>query len=117
MGWHFLGQWKARRGQKLTQDRRYLGSNQEGHSTLSLYTNEIRDYIRSRDWPKGLVMDVREYDQPAPHLKFVFFRDNWLTFTYDDQMKIHSIVKEVMHKLWGEGVPAYADKMESVHGQ
>lgn len=81
---------------------------------MSLYTNEIRDYIKTRDWPKGLVMDIYENDEPAPHLNIIFFRDNWLTFNFEDQMKITSTVKEIMEKLWSDGVPTYVGKMESV---
>lgn len=78
----------------------------------SLYTPEIREFVRSRDWPKGLVMDVVEYET---HLGFRFYRDNFIQFDGEQQRKIASIVKEVMEKIRGLGIPAYMEKMESVH--
>lgn len=79
----------------------------------TLYTPEIKQFIHTRDWPKGLIMDVYEQDEPAPHLNIIFFRDNWIKFSFEDQMKITSIVKEIMAKLWAEGIPTYTGKMES----
>lgn len=78
----------------------------------TLYTPEIQNFIRTRDWPKGLIMDVYEQDDPLPYLNIIFFRDNWITFSFEDQMKITSIVKEIMAKLWGMGIPTYTGKME-----
>jgi hypothetical protein len=83
---------------------------------MSLYTPEVREYIRSRDWPKGLVMDVYENDDPAPHLNIIFFRDNWLTLSGEQQLQVTQIVKEVMAKLWGKGIPTYTGKMEASNG-
>jgi len=79
----------------------------------SLYTNEVRQFIISRDWPKGLTFEVYEAIEPAPHLNILFFRDNWLTLDFSDQEKIVGIVKEIMAKLWGDGIPTYVGKMES----
>lgn len=81
---------------------------------MSLYTREVQEFIRTRDWPKGLEMSIYEADEPAPHLNIIFFRDNWVTFSFEDQMKITSTVKEVMAKLWGDGIPIYTGKMEKV---
>lgn len=82
--------------------------------TGSLYTPEVREYIFSRNWPKGLVMDIYEDDEPAPHLNIVFFRDNWITLTFDQQQRVVETVKEIMAKLWADGIPTYTGKMESV---
>lgn len=79
----------------------------------SLYTNAMRDFIHSRDWPKGLYFEVREAVEPEPHLNLIFFRDNWLTLDVEAQMTVASIVKEVMDALWNMGVPTYVGKMES----
>lgn len=81
-----------------------------------LYTPEIKNYIWTRDWPKGLILEVEELSEPAPHLKIIFFRDNWMTLSYENQMKVHSTTKEVMHKLWNDGIPTYAEKEESAYG-
>lgn len=83
----------------------------------SLYTPEIREFIYRQPWPQGLIMDIYEDNEPAPHLNIVFFRDNWLTLEADDHLKITAIVKDVMSRLWSDGIPTYVGKMESaVHG-
>ena len=79
---------------------------------VSLYTKEVREFFLSRDWPKGIVVDVRENDEPEPHLNLIFFRDNWLTLGVREQIQATNIVKEIMDKLWGDGVPTYVGKME-----
>lgn len=77
----------------------------------TLYTPEIREFVRSRPWPKGLIMNVVE--QPT-HLEFVFFRDNFITFDSDQQRQVAAVVKEVMEKIRGLGIPCYMEKMERV---
>lgn len=85
----------------------------------SLYTDEIRRYIFTRDWPKDKAgnyrvrVDILEAYDPEPHLNLIFFRDNWLTLTFEEQAQATSIVKEIMFKLWNDGVPIYTGKMES----
>lgn len=80
--------------------------------TNSLYTDDIKNFIRTRPWPKGLVLEVREFDEPAPHLKLILFRDNWLTLSRDDHYRVVSIVKEVMGTVNKKGVPIFLDKLE-----
>lgn len=80
---------------------------------MSLYSQEVREFIHTRDWPSGLRFDIRESEDPAPHLNIVFFRDNWLTLTFEDQMKTTGIVKEVMFRLHGDGIPTYVGKIDS----
>lgn len=79
--------------------------------TNTLYQPDIKEFVRSREWPKGLIMDVVEYDH---HLGFRFYRDNFIQFDMDDQMKIASTVKEVMEKIRNLGIPCYMEKMERV---
>jgi hypothetical protein len=83
-----------------------------GTSDTSLYTQEVRQFIRTRDWPKGLILDVFEADEPSPHLNIIFYRDNWLTLEFAQQQQVVTIVQEVMAKLWGDGIPTYVGKME-----
>jgi hypothetical protein len=78
----------------------------------TLYSNEVRSFINSRDWPKGLLLEVRENDFPQQHLNIVFFRHNWLTLTAEDQIRTTEIVREVIAKLWADGIPTYTGKME-----
>lgn len=77
----------------------------------TLYTLEIKEFVRSRDWPSGLIMDVIEYET---HLGFRFFRDNFIQFDGEAQRQIASTVKEVMEKIRGLGIPCYMEKMERV---
>jgi hypothetical protein len=78
----------------------------------SLYSREVREFFRTRDWPSGLIWRVYENDEPAPHLNLVFFRDNWITLTFQAQLKTTEIVKEIMHKMETEGIPTFVGKME-----
>lgn len=77
----------------------------------SLYTREIRELVFSRDWPKGLIVDIIEYDT---HLGFRFYRDNFIQFDGEEQRQIASSVKQVMETIRGMGVPCYMEKMERV---
>lgn len=77
----------------------------------TLYTHEIKTFVRSRNWPSGLIMDVVEYET---HLGFRFYRDNFIQFDGDAQRQIASVVKEVMEKIRGLGIPCYMEKMERV---
>lgn len=77
----------------------------------TLYTPEIRRFVRTRNWPKGLVVDVIEYEE---YLAFRFYRDNFIQFDGETQRHIASIVKEVMEKIRGLGIPCYMEKMEKV---
>ncbi len=78
---------------------------------MTLYTPEVRNFIRTRAWPKGLVMDVIEYDY---HLGLRFYRDNFITFDGEEQRQIASMVKETMEKIRGMGIPIYMEKLERV---
>lgn len=78
----------------------------------SLYSDEIRNFIRTRRWPRGLAWEVVEYDT---HLGFRMFRDNFNSFSGEDKWHIAMMVKEVMEKIRGDGIPIYMEKMESVY--
>lgn len=78
----------------------------------SLYTPAVREFIHSHNWPKSVIWEIRENYEPAPHLSIIFFRDNWLTLTVEEQLQVTSIVKEIMAKLWADGIPMYTGKFE-----
>lgn len=80
----------------------------------SLYTDEIRTFVRTREWPKGLILDVVEYPD---YLGFRLYRDNFILFDGEAQRHIASIVKEVMEKIRGMGIPCYLEKEEKVPNQ
>jgi hypothetical protein len=77
----------------------------------TLYTPEVREFVRTRKWPKGLIMDVIEYED---YLGFRFYRDNFIQFDGEAQRQIASTIKEVMEKIRGMGIPCYMEKMERV---
>jgi hypothetical protein len=79
---------------------------------VNLYSQEVREFIHSRNWPSGLKFEVRQNDEPEPHLNIIFYRDNWITLSFDAQMQTTEIVKEVMHKLHADGIPTYVGKIE-----
>lgn len=78
----------------------------------SLYTYEIKNYVKTRAWPKGLVFDVIEYPQ---YLGFRFYVDNFSKFDGEDRLQIAGQVKEVMEKIRGLGIPCYLEKAATVH--
>lgn len=78
----------------------------------SLYTDEVRHYIRTRPWPKNLLMEVHEFDDPAPFLRLVFFRDNFSSFDGIDQKYIASQVNDLMVKIRKDGIPIYMEVAE-----
>lgn len=73
---------------------------------MNLYNNDIKEYVASRKWPKGLVFDVVEYEG---YLAFRFYRDNFNTFDSADRLQIAGQVKEVMEKIRIDGVPTYME--------
>lgn len=79
--------------------------------TNTLYTDEIKRFVRSRNWPSGLMLDVIEYEE---YLGFRFYRDNFITFDAEQQRQIAATVKEVMEKIRSLGIPCYMEKVESV---
>lgn len=74
----------------------------------SLYSNEIRQYIKSRNWPKGKRLDIEivEYED---YLGFRLFRDNFNSFNGEDRLQIAMMIKEIMEKVRGDGIPCYLE--------
>lgn len=73
---------------------------------MTLYSNEIRQYIQSRKWPRGLIIEIVEYEE---HLGFKMFRDNFNAFDGEDRLQIAMQVKEVMEKVRQDGIPIYME--------
>lgn len=78
-----------------------------------LLSNDIRNFIHSRNWPKGLTYEIRDVFLGEPHLELVMFRDNWITLDYPAQLQATKVVHEVMTKLTADGVPIQFGKVES----
>jgi tRNA(Ile)-lysidine synthase TilS/MesJ len=78
----------------------------------TLYSDEIRAFIRTRPWPTGLQWEIVEYED---YLGFRFFRDNFNSFDGEERYHIAMLVKEVMEKIRKDGIPIYMEKMESAY--
>jgi hypothetical protein len=72
----------------------------------SLYSNSIRAFAHQRAWPKGLEWTIYERNDGL-NLYFVLFRDNFNAFDGEDRLQIAMMVKELMEKVRGDGVPIY----------
>jgi len=72
----------------------------------SLYSDEIRNYIRTRSWPAGLLYEIVEYEG---YLGFRLFRNNFNSFDGEDRLQIAMTVKEIMEKIRADGIPIYME--------
>ena len=90
---------------------------------MTLYSREVREYIRSRDWPKGLQLQIdepmAEIDEGvfAPYLQIIFFRDNFNEFEPGEQLMIAQTMNEVMMKLRNDGIPCYLEVRAHANAQ
>lgn len=76
----------------------------------SLYSNEIRNYIRTRDWPKYFQWEVHEYPE---YLQFVVFQDNYESYTGEHKLQIAMCIKQTMEKIRADGIPIYLERKET----
>lgn len=72
----------------------------------SLYTPEIRTFINTRDWPRGLQRQIVEY---PGYLQLVLFRDNFNAFDGEGRRQVAMMVKETMEKVRSLGCPIYLE--------
>lgn len=72
----------------------------------SLYSDEIRNYIRTRSWPARLLYEIVEYND---YLGFRLFRNNFNSFDGEDRLQIAMTVKEIMEKIRADGIPIYME--------
>lgn len=73
---------------------------------MTLYSKEIMQYIHTRQWPRGLKIEVVEYEE---YLGLRLFRDNFNAFDGEDRLQIAMMVKEVMEKVRADGIPIYME--------
>jgi len=92
---------------------------------MRLMTNELREWIYSRPWPKKqgdreliFHVDQQDYvgDEYLPHLEFILYRDNFSLFTPDEQMLIANIFQEIHKKIRDSGVPTTLEVKPHVPG-
>lgn len=76
----------------------------------SLFTKEISQHLHSLRFPKGfksLIVERVQTETGDPYLQFVIFRNNFEAFDGEDKQQIAMMVKELMEKVRGMGVPIY----------
>lgn len=76
----------------------------------SLYSNDIREYLSTRPWPKGFIYSVVEYPE---HLGIRLYVDNFAKFDVADQEQIMRVVKEVIERIRKDGIPCYLERVQS----
>jgi hypothetical protein len=72
----------------------------------TLYTNDVRAFLRSQPWPPTVKWEVREFEE---FLRLVFFRDNLNTLTVDEKMHMVTIINDVMNGIRKNGIPIYTE--------
>jgi len=71
-----------------------------------LYSNEIKGFLHSVKWPKGLVVDV-SIDVDKMHL--VLYRDNFETFNGTEKLQIAQLIGETINAIRKQGCPCYLE--------
>ena len=72
----------------------------------TLYSDDIKKYVRGRQWPAGLIYEIVEYEF---HLGMRLFRDNFNAFDGEDKLQIAMMVKECMETIRKMGIPIYME--------
>lgn len=75
----------------------------------TLYSEEIKELVRSYSWPKNLIFEIVEYRDPLPHLGFRLFRDNFETFDGVDKEVIAKMVGAAIVAVREKGCPCYLE--------
>ena len=77
---------------------------------MTLYSDEIKELVRSCEWPRRLVLDVIEYPE---YLGIRLHRNNFESFSSADKKVIAERVGQVIMAIRSKGCPCY---MEVVKG-
>lgn len=80
----------------------------------TLYTDDVRRFVRSRPWPLSLRWEIVDYDD---YLALRLFRDNFNSFDGEERYHIAMIIKETLEKIRADGIPIYLEKEESAKGR
>jgi len=73
-----------------------------------LYSDEIKGFLHSVKWPKGLVVDV-SVDEQKPALYLVLYRDNFETFNGTEKLQIAQLIGETINAIRKQGCPTYME--------
>lgn len=74
--------------------------------TETLYTDDVRTYIRSREWPANLIYEVVEYET---YIALRFFRLNVNDLSIDDKLRLTPLVNDTMATIRNKGIPIYME--------
>lgn len=72
----------------------------------TLYSDEIKRFLRQVPWTKGLVLDVIEYDT---HLAIRLYRENFETFDGEGKKAISKLIGETINAVRKQGCPIYLE--------
>jgi hypothetical protein len=75
--------------------------------TTELYTNELKGFLHSVKWPKGLVVDVATPDNMSVNI--VLYRDNFETFSGTEKLQIAQLIGETINAIRKQGCPCYME--------
>lgn len=70
----------------------------------SLYTDDIRQVVRSRNWPKSLIWEIVEFEDC---LKFKLYRENINSLDHDNKLRLAGILNDTLNTIRDKGVPIY----------
>lgn len=70
----------------------------------TLYSNSIRTYLRTRDWPVGLIWEIVEFEDC---IKFKVYRDNINSLDSEDKLQLAKLLNEALTSIRDNGVPIY----------
>lgn len=81
-------------------------TNDVDNEPASLYTDEVKKTLSRFTWPKGLIIDVIEYED---HLGLRLYRDNFETFDGVDKEFIAKQVGGAITSVRQRGCPLYME--------
>lgn len=70
----------------------------------SLYSNDLRGFIKSRPWPVRVRWDVVEFETC---LKIRLYRDNINSLSGDEKLALATVLNETLENIRQRGVPIY----------
>lgn len=70
----------------------------------SLYTEDIRQFVRSQAWPKELIWEIVEFEDC---LKFKLYRLNINALVHEDKLRLAGTLNDTLNNIRNRGVPIY----------
>lgn len=75
---------------------------------VSLLTPQVERYILGMGWPSGLQIGL-SWNYDLHYIQFILYRDNFITFSGEEHMRITALVKEMMDKLRTDNIPIFLE--------